>query len=96
MNPYEVRQEAERIISEDRVPTDVLQDIVDRYGEVSAEVTVRAVAEQFARTYGVDVRLIEADHGLAFQFEVDGRDLRVTVEDVTLDEERSTIYQAIE
>ena len=110
MNNYELRQEAERIIVEDRVPVEVLQDIVDRYGEVAGATTVRAVTEQFARTYGVDPRLIEDDcngppsgtseyegRGLAFMFEVDGYTLRVLVEDVTIDGERkSTIYQAIE
>ncbi len=98
MNPYDLREEATRIIGEDRVPTGVLQDIVAHYGEVDAAVTVRGVAEQLARSYGVDVRLIEEDHNgppgstsdyegraLAFTFEVDGRDLRVLVEDVTVD-----------
>lgn len=99
MNPYEIRQEATRIIGEDRVPVDVLEDIVERFGPIDAAVTVREVTETIARTYGVDVRLIEEDHNgapegtanydgraLAFSFDVDGRDIRVLVEDVTVDE----------
>lgn len=99
MNLYELRQEAERIIGEDRIPTDVLQDLVDRFGTIDAAVTIREVTQTMARSYGVDVRLIEEDHNgppggttdyngraLAFTFEVDGRDIRVLVEDVTVDE----------
>lgn len=99
MNPYEIRQEAARIIGEDRVPVEVLTDIVERFGPIDAALTVREVTETIARTYGVDVRLIDEDHNgppgstsdyegraLAFTFEVDGRDLRVLVEDVTVDD----------
>jgi hypothetical protein len=68
---------------------------MDDYAE-----TVLVVTRHLARAYGVDTRLIEEDHNgppggttdytgraLAFQFEVDGRELRVLVEDVTIDAE---------
>jgi hypothetical protein len=104
VNPYLVREEAERIIGEDRVPTAVLQNLIDTFGPVNrgAE-TVRVVTENFARLHGDNAVLtIEEDHNeppggtspyegraLAFQFEVDGIELRVLVEDVTVDlEER--------
>lgn len=101
MDPYEVRRRAEVIIGEDRVPTDVLQKLIEDFGSpMEYAETVRVVAENLARLFSVDTRLIEEDHNgppggttdydgraLAFQFEVDGRELRVLVEDVTVDEE---------
>lgn len=99
-NPYLIREEAERIIGEDRVPTDVLEELVALYGQNDHAKTVRTVAENLARMFSVDVRLIEEDHNappggttdyegrvLAFTFEVDGREMRVLVEDVTVDPE---------
>jgi hypothetical protein len=32
-DPYEIRREAERLIGEDRVPTDVLRDIIEQFGD---------------------------------------------------------------
>lgn len=32
-DPYTVRLDAERIVAEDRVPTDVLRDLVNTYGD---------------------------------------------------------------
>ena len=101
MDPYEVRKRAEVIIGEDRVPTDVLQDMIDQFGPpMEYAETVRVVTENLARLFNVDVNTIEEDHNgppggtsdyagrsLAFMFEVDGRNLRVLVEDVTIDAE---------
>ncbi len=33
LDPYQARVEAERLIGEDRVPTDVLLELIEQYGE---------------------------------------------------------------